>query len=395
MNGIPSGAPHSMLDRFARQSGLVPRTALHSTRWGHHLWVYSDEHGSIDQVAWLVQMTLANLARRHDLNDVFAQLRAGSTDHQITACCRENAALADGIAFSCPFCSANCDVFRWYVFLSDNFHNVAVTAERWFLCLPPHRVRKYLRRQDLNRPGRSEVNGMEVRDLSAWLPGRSAKWLTGLSHLLEAACYAQDLGNSEWEFSVDCGLLSSAGLTMNDILWLLARGHLEYARSDADLVTQRKLACHKSAQPALATSSRFVLTTTGIDLALLVCQASPSCTKNDRSPITHLDSDEGSLVVPRWDCESRALWFGNAVIKEFKVPAGNQEAVLNAFEEDGWPPFIDDPLPPRTGIDSKRRLHDTIIRLNRSHRHDFVRFHGNGNGLAAHWERVTRHLPRG
>jgi len=32
---------------------------------------------------------------------------------------------------------------------------------------------------------------------------------------------------------------------------------------------------------------------------------------------------------------------------------------LGAFEDDGWPPRIDDPLPPQKDQDSKRRLADT------------------------------------
>ncbi len=35
-----------------------------NTEWGHHLWVYSDEHGSIDQVAWLVQKFLRQFRPR-------------------------------------------------------------------------------------------------------------------------------------------------------------------------------------------------------------------------------------------------------------------------------------------------------------------------------------------
>lgn len=94
--------------------------------------------------------------------------------------------------------------------------------------------------------------------------------------------------------------------------------------------------------------------------------------------------------VPHWDATSRTLWFGATLIKEFKVPAKNQELVLAAFEEQNWPQCIDDPLPPAPGIEPKRRLHDTIIRLNRSHKQRLMRFGGNGNGLAVKWRRLPR-----
>ncbi len=59
--------------------------------------------------------------------------------------------------------------------------------------------------------------------------------------------------------------------------------------------------------------------------------------------------------------------------------------MLSAFEEEGWPPTIDDPLPPVAGMDAKRRLHDTINRLNRNQKHRLIRFGGNGRGRAVCW----------
>jgi hypothetical protein len=59
---------------------------------------------------------------------------------------------------------------------------------------------------------------------------------------------------------------------------------------------------------------------------------------------------------------------------------------LSAFEEDRWPPVIDDPLPPKPEQDTKRRLHDTIKALNRNQHRDAIRFHGNGTGEGIRWE---------
>jgi hypothetical protein len=80
---------------------------------------------------------------------------------------------------------------------------------------------------------------------------------------------------------------------------------------------------------------------------------------------------------------------GERIVKEFKLPALNQETVLTAFQEEGWPPCIDDPLPPAAGIDPKRRLHDTIKNLNRNQKHYLVRFMGNGTGQGVRWELVA------
>jgi hypothetical protein len=91
-------------------------------------------------------------------------------------------------------------------------------------------------------------------------------------------------------------------------------------------------------------------------------------------------------IRPRWDAEQRILWFAGQVMARFHVPAENQERVLNAFEEEDWRPRIDDPLPPRTDVSAKRRLHDTILRLNRHQVRRLLRFRGDGTGEGVCWE---------
>jgi hypothetical protein len=67
------------------------------------------------------------------------------------------------------------------------------------------------------------------------------------------------------------------------------------------------------------------------------------------------------------------------LVKAYRRPAPNQELVLAAFEEEGWPPQIDDPLPGSYELDTKQRLHDTIVRLNRNQQH------GSAKGLCWEW----------
>ena len=86
---------------------------------------------------------------------------------------------------------------------------------------------------------------------------------------------------------------------------------------------------------------------------------------------------------PVWQGRLRELHWGAAVAKRFKQPAPSQELILPAFEEDGWPAILDDPLPPAEGQDSKRRLHQTVGNLNRGLKH--VRFEVCGNGTAIRW----------
>jgi len=49
---------------------------------------------------------------------------------------------------------------------------------------------------------------------------------------------------------------------------------------------------------------------------------------------------------PRWDGDTRTLWFGDSVCKRYTRPAPSQEKILTSFQEEGWPNRIDDPLDP-------------------------------------------------
>ena len=90
----------------------------------------------------------------------------------------------------------------------------------------------------------------------------------------------------------------------------------------------------------------------------------------------------------RFACRAGTWTAGNCVwavcsSKRYRQPAHNQETILAAFEEDGWPPRIDNPLsgPPDDAID---RLHNAVKKLNRHSRP--LRFRSDGNGLGVQWE---------
>ena len=97
-----------------------------------------------------------------------------------------------------------------------------------------------------------------------------------------------------------------------------------------------------------------------------------------------------SIAAPQWDTEARELRMNGHLVKRFKWKAANQETVLAAFEEEGWPHRIDDPLPPHADQDSKRRLSDTIKCLNRKQINQLIHFRGDGTGEGVTWELVER-----
>jgi len=70
---------------------------------------------------------------------------------------------------------------------------------------------------------------------------------------------------------------------------------------------------------------------------------------------------------PAWKRECGELWYAGRLIKEFKQPAPNQRAILDAFQEQSWDHVIDDPLPGKADIDPRKRLGDAVAALNHLH----------------------------
>ncbi len=82
------------------------------------------------------------------------------------------------------------------------------------------------------------------------------------------------------------------------------------------------------------------------------------------------------------------------VVKRYIYSSPNQEAVLTAFDEEGWPRRIHDPLRPVAGKDSKRRLRDTIGTLNVKQENCLIRFRAAGTGEHVIWEPVQKYSRR-
>jgi hypothetical protein len=195
---------------------------------------------------------------------------------------------------------------------------------------------------------------------------------TGLRLLLEAYHCVRDLSADEWEFAVEIGCLQEAGLTNTFLRWLVHQGYARHGVERTDSGAQRRL-FHPIENLGLPQNSCFVLTDAGADFAL--GGAPPAAV------LVHVASR-----TPRWDETRRELRVGRVVVKRFKQPAANQELILRAFEEEGWPPRIDDPLPPKPEQAPKRRLHSTIGNLNRGQRRGVqVHFAGGGEGQSVCW----------
>jgi hypothetical protein len=101
-------------------------------------------------------------------------------------------------------------------------------------------------------------------------------------------------------------------------------------------------------------------------------------------------------ITPRWDTARRNLLLGNQLVKRFRVPAAMQECILAAFEEDGWPPRIDDPLSPDGRLRQTRqdRLHDVVEALNGHQLDARIHFYRDGTGQGVCWELPSAPPPR-
>jgi hypothetical protein len=231
-------------------------------------------------------------------------------------------------------------------------------------------------------PSREAAEAFGVSD-DAW--GAGAYGL-----LLEAHQYGRQLGRSLWDFAVEISTLQQAGLTVSTLRWLVCKGFVEHGR-ETTMYDDPARSFRRSTGLRFGKTTCFVLTETGREFVLQKLAGAGWC-DGDRMRAGQA-AHNGPLAPvekPQWDAQRQELRVGSVVVKQFKVRALNQEMVLAAFEEEGWPPRIDDPLPPHPELDAKRRLHDTITSLNRNQRRRSLRFLGDGSGQGIRWE-LTLH----
>jgi len=210
---------------------------------------------------------------------------------------------------------------------------------------------------------------------------------TALSLLADALAYANDVAGDPWEFAVSMAELSAVGVTAADCRWLNRKGYIDARTTPCARATPRSGTNGRrrtAARGALSITPAtwFVLTPQGNELLRSFQRGEAAL-----AVAAALDNMHAAQAAarPRWDADRRELWLGAVLIKRFRVPAENQEIILAVFEESDWPDCIEDPLPPKPELDSKRRLHDAIRALNRSQRHPRIVFFGNGNGWSIRW----------
>jgi hypothetical protein len=211
---------------------------------------------------------------------------------------------------------------------------------------------------------------------------------SGLELLVQARTTAERLGQDKWDFALEIDALKEAGLNHNDLRFLVCQGLAEHRVEET-----RSGAKHRVFRPPaglrLAPRSCFALSETSFPVACqLLAGASrlPASARRVAAPICRSE-------VPFWDRERRELRLGTVLVKRFRQPARNQETILAAFQEDGWPAHLDNPLAGDDATLARDRLHDTVRKLNQQ-TNRLLQFLSDGNGEGVLWDFAGGSVPR-
>ena len=195
--------------------------------------------------------------------------------------------------------------------------------------------------------------------------------------LYDAFHYAIDVDGDPWDFAIDVECLRDAGATRSDLRWLASKQYIDVARESREDGSSRVI---RESEVSFGRNTVCVLTELGAQLI----------DGRDHSPADLAQPTPPNDVIPVWNKRRHELTWNGHLVKRFRVPAKNQEQILDVFEEDGWPPRVDDPLPPRAELNGKRRLHDTIHSLDRRQQHTILHFYGDGTGEGIRWRVIDR-----
>jgi hypothetical protein len=209
-------------------------------------------------------------------------------------------------------------------------------------------------------------------------------WAEAGAELRKAFGYAQDSQQSIWEFAIPLGELCRYDLTESDYRLLVSCGYLKHAVE----VTRSDDPCRRfihTQNLSFSDRSCFVLGESCIPSMLGAKEYRSRSDPHCEAPSLHQTADTSSLI-PHWNSSLRILTIKEQIVLQYRWPAPNQERILAAFEEDNWPRHVDDPLPPKDGLDSQSRLHDAIKCLNRNQKQRLLRFRGDGTGKGILWE---------
>jgi len=193
-----------------------------------------------------------------------------------------------------------------------------------------------------------------------------------LRRLQSAYLMAAQMKRDPWDFAIE---ISQFALNdTNDMRSLIYQGLVEH-RSETTQPGSPRRTFQSESDVTFSNRSCFVVTPHGIRTLVHWMSLQKKANGPGAGAATR-----NAEQTPVWDSQARELRVGGKVVKLFRWPAQNQEAVLNAFQAQGWPARIADPLPLDPRVCAKRRLHDTIKCLNRRRVQKLIKFRGDGTG---------------
>lgn len=230
--------------------------------------------------------------------------------------------------------------------------------------------------------------GLTVPDVATNVPGRGsilpgprplpARISLFLNSLNEALAYARDLRTSRWELAVEWDTLRRFGVTPSDLRWLAGRGLVE-SGLEVTTPSSRQRSFHPCQQLMISKRTCFVLTDAGEELLARRSRLVDADWPASDSP----SEDRSAATLPQWDHDRLELRLGTTVLRQFKLPSADEERVLAAFEERGWPHCIGSPLP--AGAEY-RRLVECVTALNWRQRRPLLHFGCSEPGNQVTWE---------
>ena len=175
-----------------------------------------------------------------------------------------------------------------------------------------------------------------------------ASFRSALSLLLKASQYALDSRSDRWQFAVELSELTSAGRDAHRHS-LADPARLWRARQGDHRAGRRRTVVSKLGADQL--SNRYVrgaFQRRGLDpgprVGPLAAGSRPVGRRHAPAESEQAGAIAPAHTIPDWDATRRELRYRGQVVKRYRVPAKNQSLVLTAFQEEGWPGYIDDPL---------------------------------------------------
>lgn len=222
--------------------------------------------------------------------------------------------------------------------------------------------------------------------LSRVPPAREVRLKLALALLRQGAEDAREFGESVWDFAVEIDRLHECGVTNNDLRRLVREGQIEHRLEIRSLRADAR--CFRSiANLCFTKRSCFILGTPhGASAAAFMKNGA---THNHEMTVPPAEPVAVDLLRPCWDADLRQLRLGDWIVKEFRQPSARQVAVLSAFQAQGWPPRINDPLSATDVGNVQGLLHYTIQNLNRNQLWKLIHFFGDGTRRGVCWRLLT------